>query len=100
MIRIVFSPTFWIFFYIDDLVCERRADSNVSLDSDGDCEEDAGCDGDVRDAVRVGDEGVQHTNQLGVEVLQRQSHSTDDDQEVRRAEEHHQVVENIPHGSM
>ena len=82
-----------------NLVCEGRADSNVSLDGDGDCQEDAGSDGDVRDTVRVGDERVHHTDQLGVKVLKRHCHGADDDKDVRSAEEHHQVVENIAHRS-
>ena len=81
------------------LICEWGADCNVSLDGDGDCQEDAGSDGDVRDTVRVGDERVHHTDQLEVKVLQRQCHGADYDKDVRRAEEHHQVIENIAHRS-
>ena len=81
------------------LICEGRADSDVSLNCDGNGEEDAGRDGDVGDAVSVGDEGVQHTDQIGVEVLQRHCHGAEDDEDVRRAEENHQMIENIVHRS-
>ena len=82
-----------------NLICEGGADGDVSLDCDGDREEDAGSDGHVRDTVRVGDEGVQHTNQLGVEVLKRYCHGANNDEDVRRAKENHQMIENIAHRS-
>ena len=81
------------------LICEGGTDGDVSLDGDRDGEEDAGRDGDVRDTVRVGDEGVQHTDQIGVEVLERHCHGAEDDEDVRRTKEHHQIIENIPHRS-
>ena len=81
------------------LICEWGADCNVSLDGDGDCQEDAGSDGDVRDTVRVGDQGLHHTYQLGVEVLKRICHGADNDEDVSRAKENHQMIENIAHRS-
>ena len=53
----------------------------------------------MRDTVRVGDERVHHTDQPGVKVLKGHCHGADDDKDVRSAEEHHQVVENIAHRS-